>query len=94
MFFEGCFALTEPAGDLQEGFGVVACDGECRVMEGVGLDEGSIEIDAEHRQGVDVECGGDGQKCPSLRLKQWLDADNVKKSSFVEQIEGDTWAAA
>jgi hypothetical protein len=50
---------------------MVAGDGERGVVEGVGLDEGSVEVDAEHWQRGNVDCGGrDGQKCPSLRLNQ------------------------
>jgi hypothetical protein len=50
---------------------VVAGDSEGGVVESVGLDEGTVEVDTEHWQRGDVECGGrDGQNCPSLRLKQ------------------------
>jgi hypothetical protein len=43
--------------------------GECGVMKGVRLDEGAVEVNAEHRQRGDVECGGrERQKCPFLRL--------------------------
>ena len=58
MAFEGGFALEEPAGEVQEGSRVVAGEGERRVMKGIGLDEGAVEVDAEHRQRGDVECGG------------------------------------
>ncbi len=69
--FEGRFALKEPAGDIDERARVVAGDGEGGIVKGVGFDEGSIQVDAERRQGVGFECGGrDGQKCPSLRLNQ------------------------
>jgi hypothetical protein len=48
---------------------VVAGDSECGVMKGVRLDEGAVEVDAEHRQSGVVECGGRGrQKRPFLRL--------------------------
>ena len=54
---------SEPAGKLEEGGGVMAGDGEGGVDEGVGLDERSVQIDAERRKGGDVECGGrSGQK--------------------------------
>jgi hypothetical protein len=46
-------------------------DGKGGVVEGVRLDERSVQIDAERRKGGDVECGGRrGQKCPFLRLNQ------------------------
>ena len=71
MAFEGGFALEEPAGKLQQSGWVMAGDGEGGVVEGVGFDEGSIQVDAEHRQSGDVECGGrNRQKCPFLRLNQ------------------------
>ncbi len=67
--FEGGFALEEPAGEVQEGGRAVTRNGECRIMKGVRLDEGSVEVDAEHWQRGDVECGGrERQKCPFLRL--------------------------
>ncbi len=48
---------------------MVAGDGERGVVQGVGLDEGAVEVDEEHWQGGDVDCGGrERQKCPSLRL--------------------------
>ena len=52
---------------------MVAGDGERRVVQGVGLDEGAVEVDAEHWQGGSVDCGGrERQKCPFLRLiKIW-----------------------
>ena len=69
--FEGSFALNEPARDIDERTGVVAGDGEGGIVKGVRLDERSIQVDAERRQGGDVEWRGrDGQKCPSLRLNQ------------------------
>ena len=58
MAFEGGFALDEPAGNVQQRGGVMAGDGEGGVVQGVGLDEGSVQVDAEHWQGGDVECGG------------------------------------
>jgi hypothetical protein len=69
--FEGGFTLDEPAGDVEERGWVVAGYGEGGIVKGVRLDERSIQVDAERRQGSDVECRGrDGQKCPSLRLNQ------------------------
>jgi hypothetical protein len=56
--FEGCLALKEPSWDVDERAGVVAGDGEGGIVEGVRFDEGSIQVDAECRQGRDVECGG------------------------------------
>jgi hypothetical protein len=71
MTFEGRFALNEPARDMDERTRVVARDGEGGIVKGVRLDERSIEVDAERRQGGNVECGGrDRQKCPFLRLNQ------------------------
>jgi len=69
--FKGGFALEEPAWNLQQSGRVMAGHGEGGVVEGIRLDEGSIQVDAEHRGGRDVDCRGrDGQKCPSLRLNQ------------------------
>ena len=55
---EGGFALEEPAGEIEEGSRVVAGNGKCRIMKGVRLDEGAVEVDAKHRQRGDVDCGG------------------------------------
>jgi len=74
MAFKGGFALDEPAGDFEERRGAVAGYGEGGVAEGVGFDEGAIEIDAKHWvdgerwEGVGGGGGRDRQKCPSLRL--------------------------
>ena len=75
--FEGGFALEEPARDVEERSGVVASDSEGGVVKGIRFDEGPVEIDAKHwvdaghRLGGEVKCGGrDRQKCPSLRLNQ------------------------
>ena len=58
--FEGGFALDEPAGDLQERSRVVASEGKRRVVEGVRLDEGAVEVDAEHREGGGMSIAGAG----------------------------------
>src|SRR5260370_36380613 len=69
--FEGSFTLDQPAGNIDERPRAVTGDGEGGIVKGVRLDERSVQVDAERRQGGDVECGGrDGQKCPSLRLNQ------------------------
>jgi hypothetical protein len=71
MAFEGGFALGEPARDVQERCRMMAGDRESGVVKGVRLDEGPVEVDAEHWRRGNVECRGrDGQKCPSLRLNQ------------------------
>ncbi len=78
MALEGGFALEEPAGEAEERGGVMAGDGEGGVVEGVGFDEGSVEVDAEdrgeagRRRRGEAGCGGgrNRQKCPSLRLTQ------------------------
>ena len=63
--------MYQPARDLEERAGVVTGDGEGGIVKGVRLDEGSIEVDAERRQGNDVKFGGgNGQKCPFVRLNQ------------------------
>jgi hypothetical protein len=46
VVLESGFALAEPARDLQEGGWLVAGEGKGGVDEGVGLDEGAIEVDA------------------------------------------------
>jgi hypothetical protein len=52
---------------------VVASNGERGVVQGVGLDEGSVEVDAEHWQSGSVDCEGrEMQNCPSLRLTRIL----------------------
>jgi hypothetical protein len=67
--FECRFALHEPTGNVEQRAGMVAGDGEGGIVESVRLDERSIQVDAERRQGGDVEFGGgNGQNCPSLRL--------------------------
>jgi hypothetical protein len=72
MVFQGGFALEEPAGQLQEGGRMVTGDGKCGVMQGVRLDEGAVEVDAERWQRGDVESGGRVmQKGPSLRLRRY-----------------------
>ena len=50
----------------------MAGEGEGGVVEGVGFDEGAVEIDAEDRERGDVGLSEarDRQKCPSLRLNQ------------------------
>ena len=50
---EGSFALEDPGGDFEEGGRMVAGNGERGVVQGVGLDEGTVEVDAE-----DGERGG------------------------------------
>jgi hypothetical protein len=40
-------ALEEPSGELKEGGGVMAGEGQGGVDEGVGLDERAVQIDAE-----------------------------------------------
>ena len=45
--FEGSFSLNEPAWEPQERCGFVTGERQGRVDEGVGLDEGSVEVDAE-----------------------------------------------
>jgi hypothetical protein len=68
--FEGGFALNEPAGDVKKRCRAMAGDGEGGVVEGVRLDEGPIQVDAEHRRRGDVECGvRDGQKVSFLTSK-------------------------
>ena len=77
MAFEGGFALEEPAGDVEDGYRVMTGCGEGQVVEGVGFDEGSVEVDAQYGRGGDVESGGrDGQNCPSLRLNLKTERDD------------------
>jgi hypothetical protein len=70
VLLEGGFALEEPAGKVQERGGIVAGEDEGGVDEGVRLDEGSVEVDAEHGEnGVGGSVGRgnrDGQKCVLL----------------------------
>jgi hypothetical protein len=70
VLLEGGFALEEPAGQVQERGGIVAGEDEGGVDEGVRLDEGSVEVDAEHGEdGVGGSVGRgnrDGQKCVLL----------------------------
>jgi hypothetical protein len=47
MALELGFALGDPAGDVEERGGVVAGEGEDGVDEGIGFDEGAVEIDTE-----------------------------------------------
>src|ERR1700761_4521208 len=77
------FSLEQPGGQFQKGCRVVAGDGECGVVQGVGLDEGAVEVDAEHWQGGSVDCGGrERQKYPSLRLTKILGTKCTKLRSF------------
>jgi hypothetical protein len=63
MALKGGFALGQPAGEVQEGGGMMAGEGERGVDEGVRLDEGTVEIDAERWKRSCVEYGGlDGQR--------------------------------
>lgn len=48
---------------------MVTGDGKGGVVEGIRLDEGPVEVDAEHWQSGSLNCGGrERQKCPFLRL--------------------------
>jgi len=47
VLLEGGFTLGEPAGDFEDGAGVLAGEGEYGFDEGVGFDEGSVQIDTE-----------------------------------------------
>ena len=48
---------------------MVPGNGERRIVERIRLDEGPVEVDAEHRNSGSVDCGGrERQKCPFLRL--------------------------
>jgi hypothetical protein len=63
--------LHEPAGDAEKSCRTVAGDSERGVVEGVRLDEGPVQVDAEHQGRGDAGGGGrDRQKCPFLRLTQ------------------------
>jgi hypothetical protein len=42
MPFKGGFALEEPAGELKQVCGMMAGQGERRVDEGIGLDQGAV----------------------------------------------------
>ena len=68
MALKGGFALGQPAGEVQEDGGMMAGEGERGVDEGVRLDEGTVEVDAERRKRGCVECGGLGgqKRNPSL----------------------------
>ena len=67
------FSLEQPGGQFQKGCRVVASNGERGVVQCVGLDEGAVEVDAEHWQSGSVDCGGrERQKCPFLRLTRIL----------------------
>ena len=74
MVFKGGFTLEEPTGKLQKGSRMVTGDGKRGIMQGVRLDEGAVEVDAERWQRGYVKCGGRvRQKCPSLRLTEISD---------------------
>ena len=47
VLFERGFALGEPGRKLEQGARILPGEGENRVDEGVGLDKGSVEIDAK-----------------------------------------------
>jgi len=82
--FEGGLSLEEPRGEFHKGCRVVAGDGERGVVQGVGLDEGAVEVDAEHWQNCSVDCGGrERQKCPSLRLTKILGTKCTMLRSFL-----------
>jgi hypothetical protein len=60
---EGGFALEQPAGKLEEGRGAKTSEDECRVDEGIGFDESTVEIDAERRKRCNLSWGGrNGQR--------------------------------
>jgi hypothetical protein len=70
VLFEGGFALGEPAGKVEERGGMVAGEDKGGVDKGVRLDEGSVEVDAEHGHGGGVGRGNrNGQKCVLLFLR-------------------------
>ena len=50
MAFEGGFTLEKPSWKIEKGEGLVTGDGERRVVESVGLDEGTVKVDTENRQ--------------------------------------------
>ena len=54
MLLEGGFALGQPAGDFEESGWVLAAEREDGVYEGVGFDEGSVEIDAKGNYGMNL----------------------------------------
>ena len=60
MALEGGFALEQPAGKLEEGGGVITSEDERRVDEGIGLDESTVEIDAERRKRCSRRAGTAG----------------------------------
>ena len=83
MLLKGSFALEEPTGKLQKGSRMVTGDGKRGIMQGVRLDEGAVEVDAEHWQSGSVDCGGrERQKCPSLRLTKILGTKCTMLRSF------------
>jgi len=44
---QGSFTLKEPAGEFEQGGGVVTGEGESGIDEGIGFDQGSVQIDTE-----------------------------------------------
>jgi hypothetical protein len=44
---QGCFTLEEPAGEFEQFRRVVAGQCERRIDEGIGFDQGSVQIDTE-----------------------------------------------
>jgi len=57
VLLESSFTLGEPAGKLEKRGGMMAGENEGGVDESVRLDEGSVEVDAEHGR----DCNGVGR---------------------------------
>ena len=53
MLLKSGLALGEPAGDLQDRPWILADQGQHRVDQSVGFDQGSVEIDAKGNLGVE-----------------------------------------
>ena len=62
MLLEGGFALEQPARELEQAGRMVAGESEGGVDEGVGFDEGAVEVDAERweRNGSELVDGKQG----------------------------------
>jgi hypothetical protein len=81
--FESGSALEEPGGQLEEGQGVVAGERQRGVVQRVGLDEGSVEVDAEDRRRVCVDFRDrKRQNRPFLRLIKILERTRLAFRSF------------
>jgi len=68
MPLQGGFALEEPTGELEQCAGMVPSEGKGRVNQGIGFDQGAIQIDAERQQNGVFERGSRSRQkeCPSF----------------------------